>query len=983
VLPYHPKIIVYYCGSNDINANFPATDIVDRTREFIARVQRALPETRIFYVSINRAPQKRDRWGRVDSVNAMMKAHCARDIRLGFIDVNPALFDERGEPRMDRYRPDRLHLVPSTYQEFTKIIKPLLEETFMNGQPESLRPLYLDPSRTVEERVRDLLSRMTLEEKAGQWVHDAPAIERLGIPAYNWWSEGLHGVARAGFATVFPQAIGLAATWDPVLLQRIGGATSDEARAKHHDFLRKGERGIYQGLTFWSPNINLFRDPRWGRGMETFGEDPFLTGSCGVAFIRGLQGTDPRYLKLVGTMKHFAVHSGPEPDRHQFDAVVGERDLRESYLPHFRMCVEEANVQSVMCAYNRFLGSPCCGSTLLVQKILREEWGFSGYVTSDCGAIGDIFKGHRVAADAAEAAAMAIGAGTDLNCSFNDAAPLDAVQRGLLPEETLDRSIGRLFRARFQLGMFDPPEHVPYAAMPMSVVGSQKHRELALEAARKSIVLLKNEQGALPLRRTLKNVAVVGPNTDDVLSLLGNYYGTPDSPVTPLRGIRDFLGAAAVVTSAPGCEFAHGVPHLEGIGADHLFGRDPGGKTGGLRTEFFRGKVPEGTPAAVREMASVEFNWCAAQPIPPEGATHFTVRWTGLLVPPVSGVYQLGTFGFRSFRIVLEESVAVASEHGSEVPITRPVELVAGKEYRFMLEGTLRFSGSLGRLLWSIPGRDLVGEAVRLASAADQVILVLGLSPRLEGEEMPVEITGFAGGDRTAIELPEPQERLLRTIVGLNKPVTLVLLNGSALAIPWAHEHVRAILEAWYPGQEGGRAIAEVLFGACNPSGRLPVTFYPGTGELPPFADYRMEGRTYRFYRGKPLYPFGHGLSYTTFAYENFRASHPVDAAATGDDVRVSLQIRNTGTRSGEEVVQVYVRARDSRLARPASELRAFGRVSLEPGEARTVSFALPRRAFEHYDVERRRWEVEPGAYEVLAGASSADIRARLTVTLK
>jgi beta-glucosidase len=644
------------------------------------------------------------------------------------------------------------------------------------------------------------------------------------------------------------------------------------------------------------------------------------------------------------------------------------------------MCVEEANVQSVMCAYNRLLGAPCCGSNLLLQKILREEWGFSGYVTSDCGAIGDIYRGHKVAADAAGAAAKAIGAGTDLNCSFNDAAPYEAVQRGLLSEEALDASIGRLLRARFMLGMFDPPAMVPYAAIPMSVVGSHPHRELALETARKSIVLLKNERETLPLPKDLRSVAVIGPNSDDILSLLGNYYGTPESPVTPLQGIRDMLGPTAAVTYAAGCEFSEGVPHLEPVGRSHLFGRAGDGTRMGLKAEVFRGKTAEGVPAAVSEVTAVDFNWCTRLPIPPEDSSHFTVRWSGWLAPPATGTYQLGTLGFRRFRILLDDGLVVSSDQGSELPITAPVELVAGKEYRFLLEGTLRFSGSIGKLLWSIPGRDLLGEAVGVAKAADQVILVLGLSPRVEGEEMPVALKGFRGGDRLTIELPETQERLLKTIAGVHRRVTLVLLNGSALAIPWAHEHLPAILEAWYPGQAGGRAIAEVLFGETNPSGKLPVMFYRATEEIPPFADYGMEGRTYRFFRGKPLYPFGHGLSYTSFAYENLRTA---GEGREGDVATVALEVRNAGGRSGDEVVQVYIRALRSRVARPVSELRAFRRVTLRPGEIRTVTFDLPRRAFEYYDVDTHAWAVEPGTYEILVGASAEDIRGSVTITLK
>ncbi|MCC6397305.1 MAG: glycoside hydrolase family 3 C-terminal domain-containing protein [Bacteroidetes bacterium] len=552
---------------------------------------------------------------------------------------------------------------------------------------QGLHPRYKNPSAPIDERVRDLLSRMTLEEKAGQWVNEAPAIERLDVPAYDWWSEGLHGVARAGYATVFPQAIGLAATWDTHLFEAVGTAISDEARAKHHDFVRKGQRRQYQGLTFWSPNINLFRDPRWGRGMETFGEDPTLAGKCGAAFIRGLQGDHERYLKVVATMKHFAVHSGPEPDRHSFDVYPSERDLYESYLPHFRMCVDEANVQSVMCAYNRYAGDPCCGSNVLLERILRKEWGFNGYVTSDCGAIGDIFKGHKVKRDAAEATALAIRAGTDLNCSFQDAAPVEAVRRGLLTEAELDRAIGRLFRARFMLGMFDPPEMVPYAALPMSVVGSPKHRTLALEAARKSMVLLKNEGSILPIRDTPPRIAVIGPNAHDVLSLLGNYYGVPDGAVTPLEGLRMRAGKNATVTYSPGARFADGVPLLEVIDPRFLSCSTGAGTAQGLRAEYFRGMHADGAPEVSRIDSTVDFAWCTELPLDCGDSAEFSIRWTGTLTPPVSGLYTLGTYGFRAFSLRVGDSVVSSATGGSETPTYGTIALQGGTPYPFSLEG--------------------------------------------------------------------------------------------------------------------------------------------------------------------------------------------------------------------------------------------------------------------------------------------------------
>ncbi len=843
------------------------------------------------------------------------------------------------------------------------------------------KPVYLNPSIAIDERVRDLLSRMTLEEKAGQWVHDAPAIGRLGVPAYNWWSEGLHGVARAGYATVFPQAIGLAATWDTALMEAVGTAIGKEARAKHHDFVRRGERGMYQGLSFWSPNINLFRDPRWGRGMETFGEDPFLTGKIGSAFIRGLQGRDPRYLQVVGTMKHFAVHSGPEPERHAFNAVPTERDLRESYLPHFRMCVKEANVQSVMCAYNRFDGVPCCGSDTLLTKILRQEWGFSGYITSDCGAIGDIYNGHKVKRDAAEATGMAIKAGTDLNCSFGDAAPVEAIRRGLLTESELDRAIGRLLRARFRLGMFDPPESVPYSSIPISVVGSDRHRALALEAARKSIVLLKNEGSVLPLKSGLRRVAVIGPNANDILSLLGNYYGTPEKPVLPLEGIRKRAGDKTEVNYSPGCAFAEGVPLLEVLAGTYLRHSSNNGLAPGLRAECFRGQSANGMPVSSRVDTTVDFNWCASLPVDCGDSTHFTTTWTGVLTPPVTGLYQLGTFGFRKYRIVVDGSTVDGAETASETPTFGPIHMQAGRPYRIRIEGTCRRSGSLVQLLWEIPRADREAEALALAKDADIVIIALGLSPRLEGEEMKVAVTGFQGGDRADIRLPESQRHLLHSVAQVGKPVVLILLNGSAIAAG-EFDAIPAILECWYPGQAGGTAIAEVLFGDVNPSGRLPVTFYDSNGDLPPFGDYAMKERTYRFFTGNPLFPFGHGLSYTRFEYSGIRILNAHDALRLDGVVECDVDVKNAGVRSGEEVVQFYVRAVDSRVPRPLKDLRGFSRVALEPGESTTATFSFAPSAVQYYDATAGEWRVESGRYELLVGASSTDIRQNIVITV-
>jgi len=691
-------------------------------------------------------------------------------------------------------------------------------------------PDYRNPDLPLERRVSDLVSRLTLEEKVSQMQDVAPAIGRLEIPAYNWWNEALHGVARSGLATSFPQAIGLAATWDDSLIFRMATVISDEARAKHHEYARQASRARYQGLTFWSPNINLFRDPRWGRGQETYGEDPFLTGRLAVQFIRGMQGDDPRYLKTVATVKHFAVHSGPEPERHTFDAVVSERDLRESYLPHFAAGIREGHAYSLMCAYNRVLGSPACGSDVLLKNILRGEWGFSGYIVSDCGAINDISERHKVAPTAAAAAALAVKAGTDLECGRVYANLVDAVNQGLITEQAIDSAVKRLFLARFRLGMFDAPERVRWAQIPISVLDQPAHRALARQVARESIVLLKNAGSLLPLHKALGTIAVIGPNADDWRMLLGNYEGQPADPITPLRGIREAV-------------------------------------SGNTRVLYARGS-----------------------------------------------------------------------------DLTAPAE-------------------------------SLEAEAVRVAEQAEVVVLCLGLTARLEGEEMPVEVEGFRGGDRTRIDLPAAQERLLERIVAVGKPTVLVLMSGSAVAVNWAQEHVPAIVEAWYGGQAAGSALADVLFGDYSPGGRLPVTFYKSVDDLPRFDDYRMAGRTYRFFKGTPLYPFGYGLSYTTFTYNNLRTN--TAKLRAGDTVVVRVDVTNTGQRAGDEVAQLYVRHLGSRVERPNEDLRGFRRVSLNAGETRTVEFSLPASSLAYWSSDAHRWVVEEEPVELAVGASSADIRVR------
>ncbi len=834
-------------------------------------------------------------------------------------------------------------------------------------------PAYKNTSLPFEKRADDLLSRMTLEEKISQMMNDSPAIDRLGIPAYNWWNECLHGVARAGRATVFPEAIGLAATWDTDFMFRVSTAVSDEARAKYNDYVSRNKRAIYQGLTFWTPNINLFRDPRWGRGMETYGEDPYLTGRMAVAFIKGLQGDDPKYLKTIATAKHYAVHSGPESLRHVFDAVVSEQDLRQTYLPHFEAAVKEGGAQSVMCAYNRVDGEPACSNTRLLDTILRQEWGFNGYVVSDCGAIGDIYLHHKVAPTAEEGVSRAVKAGTDLNCGTEYMHLLPAVRQGLISEAEINQSARRLLLARFKLGMFDPPSMVPYAQIPLSANDSPAHRELALDAARKSIVLLKNENHALPLSKSLKTIAVIGPDADDVGVLLGNYNGIPTAPVTPLQGIRDKVGPGTRVIYARGSDLAANLPNLEVIPSSALFTSDAPDAPHGLKGEYFNvsnfdgklhqlreltdpdtgvyvGTIPSNPqPLFTRTDPQVDFRWWDGAPRPDMNDDDFGVRWTGFLVPPVSGTYQLGGLGANAYELYLDGKEIVTFNHNHEGAYrSAPVELQAGRRYQIRFDYHEYVNAAAIQLLWARPGATRDTDAIAAAKQADAIVLVLGLSPRLEGEEMPVEVEGFKGGDRIQIGLPHVQAELMQRIASLGKPCVLVLLNGSALAVNWAREHIPAIVELWYPGQAGGTALADVLFGDYNPGGRLPITFYKSVDQLPPFTDYSMKNRTYRFFEGEPLFPFGYGLSYTTFAYRNL--SMPKQAKA-GEPVKVSAEVENTGKIAGEEVVQLYVRAPKVR------SLEGFRRIALQPGERKTVEFTL---------------EVPEGTSEIAVGGNSA-----------
>jgi beta-glucosidase len=826
------------------------------------------------------------------------------------------------------------------------------------------RPPYLDTSLALDQRVDDLVSRMTLEEKVSQMMNAAPAIPRLGIPEYDWWNEALHGVAF-GVATVFPQAIGLGATFDPQLINRVSTVISEEARAKYHEAQRHGNRSRFNGLTFWSPNINIFRDPRWGRGQETYGEDPYLTSRLGVEFVKGLQGNDPKYLKVVSTPKHYAVHSGPEPERHRFDAAISERDLRETYLPAFKATVTEGHAGSVMCSYNRVNGEPACANRHLLGDLLRGEWGFGGYVVSDCGAITDIYQRHQFVKTAEEASALAVKRGTDLECGDTYKSVVNAVKQGLIAESEIDRSLKRLFTARFRLGMFDPPELVPYAHIPFSANDSAEHRQLALEAARESIVLLKNENNTLPLRKDLKSIAVIGPNADDVPVLLGNYNGQPSRATTPLAGIRSHVSPGTKVIHAIGTTLTE----VSVVPVPGSVLREPGGKPG-LSAEYFANRNLEGTPALKRVDESVNFDWGMGTPAPELPADNFSARWTGKLTPAISGKYRFGAIADDGVRIYLDGKL-IAEDWTEHAPttVTAEVTLQAGKSYEVKMEYYESQIGAVARLVWQPPVVTNAGspyaDAVKVAKAADTVVLVLGLSSKLEGEEMTVREPGFFGGDRTDIKLPARQEALLQAVAATGKPIVLVLLSGSALAVNWADTHVAAIVQAWYPGEEGGAAIADVLFGDYNPAGRLPVTFYKSVDQLPPFESYAMEGRTYRFFNGPPLYPFGHGLSYTHFKYSGFTVSSP--RVSPIDSVTVSATVENSGSREGDEVVQVYVTDVAASVRVPIRSLAGVERVHLQPGERRVVSFKIDPRQLAVITNDGRM-VVEPGEFRVTIG---------------
>ena len=817
--------------------------------------------------------------------------------------------------------------------------------------------IHKDTSKTFEERAQFIVSQMTLEEKVSQMTYQSPAIERLEIPEMNWWNECLHGVARAGKATVFPQAIGMSAMWDRNQMFQVATAISDEARAKHHEFASRNKRGIYQGLTYWTPNINIFRDPRWGRGMETYGEDPYLTGELAVQYIKGLQGDDPTYYKLIATAKHFVVHSGPESERHSFNAEPSDFDMMTTYSPQFEKVVKEAQVYSVMCAYNSFQGLPCCGNKKL-SDLLRNDWGFKGYIVSDCWAVKDFYNtgAHEVVATKEEASAMAVKAGTDLNCGDSYPSLVKAVQQKLISEKELDVSVERLIVARMKLGLFAPEGEVKYEKIPFSVVDSEIHQLLALETARKSMVLLKNENQLLPLSKDLKKIAVIGPNANELDVLLGNYNGFPSNGITPLKGIQNKL-PNATVRFAQGCSLADGLPILEPIPSAVLF-TDATCKVNGLHAEYFSTIDLSGAPTHKRIDKQVDFTWATKAPFEDMSYDKYSVRWTGYLSVQESGQYALGGEAFSGMQLYLEDQLVVARNDEHEPKkIYEFVTLEAKKVYKIKLEYVQdNTEHAMMRFLWDTPSNTLEKEALDLARESDVLILCMGLSPMLEGEEMKVKVDGFSVGDRKDVKLPACQTQLMQKLKALGKPMVLVMLNGSAVGINWENDNLPAILEAWYPGQAGGTAIADVLFGDYNPSGRLPLTFYKDITDIPAFNDYSMEGKTYRYFQGTPLYDFGYGLSYTSFAYSNLALAetHNVDAPIT-----ISVAVTNTGKVAGEEVVQVYFTNPKGDERNTIRTLVGFDRVYIAPGATKQVSFTISPKQLAQF--KNNRFELAAG----------------------
>ena len=798
---------------------------------------------------------------------------------------------------------------------------------------------FQDYNLTFDQRVNDLVGRLTLEEKVSQMLNASPAITRLNIPAYDWWNETLHGVARTPFkVTVYPQAIAMAATFDKSSLFKMADFSALEGRAIYNKALETGSvHERYQGLTYWTPNINIFRDPRWGRGQETYGEDPYLTATLGDAFVRGLQGDDPKYLKAAACAKHYAVHSGPEALRHVYDAEVSNYDLWDTYLPAFKKLVTQSKVIGVMCAYNAFRTQPCCASDILMNDILRNQWQFKGYVTSDCWAIDDFFKNHKTHPDAASASADAVFHGTDIDCG-TDAykALVEAVKNGLITEAQIDISVKRLFMVRFQLGMFDPASMVKYAQTPATVLESDEHKQHALTMAHQSMVLLKNEGNILPLNKNLKKIVVLGPNADNPISILGNYNGTPSKLTTVLEGIKNKLGRDTEIVYEKAVNFTNSnVLMYEDLTNHYSYKGKPG-----FRVEYYNNIELSGKPEITQQEQKAENMWQEGQNVAGTiKARNFSARYTTDFKAVNDGTITFEMDADDGYRLIVNGKTVIDAWSRNRWG-AQTYELTTKKDsvYNLVVEywqgdGKANVKLSAGHYIKN----DLNALATKYKNA-DAFIFIGGISPQLEGEEMKVDDPGFEGGDRTSILLPAIQTEIMKALHATGKPVVFVMMTGSAIATPWESENVPAILNAWYGGQSAGTAVADILFGDYNPSGRLPVTFYKSDSDLPSFTDYNMSNRTYRYFSGKPLYGFGYGLSYTTFNYDKLALPAKVKK---GKEIAVSVKITNTGKIAGEEVAQLYVTNQDKSIKAPLRSLKGFERISLMPGESKTVTFNL------------------------------------------
>ncbi|MGQ1947739.1 glycoside hydrolase family 3 C-terminal domain-containing protein [Geofilum sp. OHC36d9] len=820
----------------------------------------------------------------------------------------------------------------------------------------------------VEKRVDDLLNRLTIEEKVSLLVSTSEEITRLGVAKYYHGNEGLHGVVKGGRFTVFPQAIALAATWNPALINDVATAISDEARAKWNFYNQgKDQLNPYSDLlTMWSPTINMARDPRWGRTPETYGEDPFLTSKIGVAFVKGLQGDDEKYLKVVSTPKHF-VANNEEENRFACNADISESALREYYLPAFKSCITEGKAQSIMSAYNAINQTPCSANSWLLNDVLRDEWGFKGYVVSDCGALTYLEKSHHFVADKKLAAKAAIEAGLDLECG-NDIYRnylVPAFKEGLVSEASIDKAVRRVLEARFKLGIFDPVEDNPYSRISPDVIASKKHQDLALETARQSIVLLKNQTHLLPLKANeIKKIAVVGFNADQVV--FGDYSGLPViSPVSPLKGIQNKVGDRVEIQHVKWKTAARNLSLLE---SEYL--RNDMNDEKGLYAEYYDDKFLEGTPQT-RTDKVVNFDPVNQPPDSYSNYRHKSMRWTGYIVPDISGAYKIGVNSDDGIRLWLNDKLVVDEWHNRGTTTDQvDIKMEAGKKYAIKLEYFDNGGDAICQLLWKVPGNsgDLYEEDKQAAQTSDYVIAVMGINKTIEKE----------GKDRVELGLPEDQIAYLKEIYSINKNMVVVLVAGSSLSVNWMEAHVPAIVECWYPGESGGTALADVLFGDYNPAGRLPFTFYKSEKDLPPMNDYEVSnGRTYQYFEGDPLYPFGYGLSYTSFAYSHMNISKHKES------VTVSMKVKNTGERKGDEVVQLYVRDVKSSVQRPLKQLVGFQRTSLDRGETKSIKFEVPISALMFWDEDCDEWQLEKGAFEFMIGASSKDIRLNKICTIK